>query len=155
MLPLIVKWVHIVGAMLFIGTGFGSAWYKMRAHRSSDLRVIAWCDREIVRADWFFTVPSGVLMPVTGLWLAYLYRLPWTTPWILRGIVGYTIAGIFWLPAAALQLRMRRIVDACLASNEPLPAAYHRAQRQWMLLGGPSFAAAVYTLWVMVAKYAA
>lgn len=155
MLPLVVKAIHLMAAMFFLGFGMGSVFYKVRAYQSGDVRVIAFCDREIVRADWLFTVPSGVVLPLSGLFLVHLYRMPWTTPWVLVGLGGWAVAGLSWLPAAFLQLRMRRLALEAHARGAELPAAYHRAHRVWMLLGAPSFAAAMIVLWAMVAKAAA
>lgn len=151
---LLLKTIHVLGATLFLGTGLGSAWYKLRAWRSGDVAVIAWTDREVVRADWLFTVPAGIAMPVTGLWMASLVGLPWTTPWLAWAIGGYVLAGLTWLPAAALQLRMRRLSALALAQGTALPPAWHQAQRTWTLLGLPSFAATLVTVVVMVTRQA-
>jgi uncharacterized membrane protein len=148
----LLKTVHVLAAILFLGTGLGSAWYKFRADRSGDLRVIAWCQREIVLADWLFTVPAAVLLPATAVGLVAVVGYPWSTPWILWGLGGYALAGVCWLPAVWLQLRMRRLADEALQRGEPLPPAFHRAARSWALLGVPSFLAALATLWVMVAR---
>jgi uncharacterized membrane protein len=152
---LILKTVHILAAVVFLGTGFGSAYYRFRADRSGDPRVVAWCQHEIVRADWWFTVPSGLSLPVTAMALVIYEGIPWRTPWILWGIAGYVTAGVFWLPAAWLQLEMRRLADAALSLGEPLPPRYHRCARIWAALGVPSFLAAMLTVWVMVAKHTA
>jgi len=152
---LVLKTVHILSAMLFLGTGFGSAWYRFRADHSQDVRVIAWCQREIVRADWFFTVPAGLLLPATALGMIQYLQLPWQTTWIMGGLAGYSIAGVFWLPAVWLQIQMRRLADHALATETPLPPVYFRYARMWLWLGFPSFLSALGTLWFMVAKHAA
>lgn len=155
MLALYLKAIHVGAAILFLGTGLGSAFYKWRADRSGSVAVAAWAQRNVVLADWLFTVPSGIVLPGTGLWLAHLYGLPFTTSWVLFGIVGFAIAGLTWLPAAWIQLRMRRLADEALASGAPLPEEFHRLHRFWLALGVPSFGAAVATIWVMVGKHAA
>jgi uncharacterized membrane protein len=154
-LYLALKALHILSAMLFFGTGLGSAWYRLRADRSGDVRVIAWCQREIVLADWVFTVPSAVLLPASAVAMIEVLGVPWRTGWILWAFAGYSIAGLCWLPAAWLQILMRRLADDALASGAPLPPAFHRYARIWLVLGFPSFAAAMATLWLMVAKHAA
>lgn len=154
MLYLIVKTLHVLGAVLFLGTGLGSAWYKLRAARSRDVRVVAWCDAEVVFADWVFTVPAGVLVPATGLWLVWLYHLPLATPWVWQGLLGYCIAGVTWLPAAVLQIRMKRLSARAVTEQRDLPAAWYRMQRAWALLGVPSFAATLAVVWMMVSKQA-
>ena len=148
----VVKALHVFAAMLFLGAGLMSAYYKIRADRSSDLHVIAWYQQEMVRADWLFTVPSGVLLPSTGFWLIYQYGLPWSTRWVQLGLGGYAVAGLLWLLAARLQMRMREMTAKALRDGEALPETFHRANRIWRLLGIPAFTTAVWTLWVMVAK---
>jgi uncharacterized membrane protein len=152
MLILTVKTLHILGVVLFLGTGLGSAWYKLRAGRSRDAAIAAWCDAEVVFADWVFTVPSGVAVPATGLWLVYLYGLPLATPWVWQGIAGYCIAGATWLPAAVLQIRMRRLSARAAADGTLLPEDWYRMQKIWTLLGLPSFGATLAVVWMMVTK---
>lgn len=151
---MVLKTIHVLGAVLFLGTGAGSAYYKLRANASKEVAVIAWCDAEVVRADWWFTVPSGVLMPVTGLWLVELYRLPLATPWVWQALAGYTIAGLTWLPAAFMQVRMKRLSAVAKRDATPLPPAWHRMQRAWAMLGVPSFGATMAVVWMMVSKQA-
>jgi uncharacterized membrane protein len=69
-------------------------------------------------------------------------------------MAGYAVAGLAWLPAAVLQIRMRRLAEAALAADQPLPQTYDRMQLTWAALGLPSFAASVFVVWVMVAKWA-
>ncbi len=152
MLFFAVKALHILGATAFLGTGAGSAWFKVRAWRSGDVHVVAWTDAEVVQADWVFTVPSGLLMPATGFWLAWLQGLPWDTPWLVAGLTGYAVAGLTWLPAAWLQVKMKRLSAAARDAKAPLPRAWHDAQVGWLILGLPSFSMTMLTLWLMVAK---
>ena len=155
MLILVLKTIHVLGAVLFLGTGLGSAYYKFRAGASKDARVVAWCDAEVVRADWIFTVPAGLIMPVSGLWLVVIYRLPLQTPWVWQGLLGYAIAGITWLPAAYLQIRMRTLSKLAAAEERALPAEWYPMQRTWALLGLPSLTVTTAALWTMVTKQAA
>lgn len=147
-----LKATHVLFAMLYLGTGLGSAYYKLRAYASRDPQIIAFCDREIVRADWIFTVSSGVVMPVTGLAMVSLLQLPWKTSWLVAAFALYVLAGLLWLWAAALQLRMRRLSQLAAEAGQPVDSAYHRAHRQWLLLGFPAFVAAVATVVLMVVK---
>lgn len=147
-----LKVLHVVAAMVFLGTGLGSAWYRWRADRSGSPAVVVWCQEEIVRADLYFTVPSAVLLVVSGWGMVHTLGLPWSTPWILAGAAGFATSGLFWLPAWYLQLELRRLAREAHARGEPLPPRYWRAARVWALLGVPSFGAALLTVWAMVAK---
>jgi len=152
LLILAAKTLHIISATIFFGAGLMSAWWKLRGDRSGDVRVIAFAQREIVLADWVFTVPSGFISPLTGAYLVHAYSLPWTTDWVVVSIGGFVVATVCWLPAAALQVKLKRMADEALAQGTPLPAQFHRYNRVWLLLGVPAFAAAVGIIWTMVAK---
>lgn len=152
---LVLKTVHILAAMVFLGLGAGSAWYRLRADFTDDAHVIAWVQKEIVKADWYFTVPAGVAMPLTGVGLIHALHLPWTTPWIVAGFLGYCVAGVCWLPAVWLQIEMRKLAEEARAKGTPVPALFHKYARYWAALGVPSFGASVVTVWVMVAKHVA
>jgi uncharacterized membrane protein len=148
----LAKTLHILSATIFFGAGLMSAWWKVRADRSGDVKVVAWAQGEIVFADWVFTVPSGVVSPVTGAFLVWSYGLPWTADWVLGSLGGFAVATVCWLPAAWLQLRMRALADEAARVGGPLPPEFHRLNRIWLLLGVPAFAAAVFVIWTMVAK---
>ena len=149
---LLIKVLHLLSATLFFGTGLGTAWYKVRADRSGDLRIIAWAQRNVVFADWVFTVPSGALMPITGLWMVTLLNIRWTAPWVLWSLGGWAAAGALWLPAAFLQIRMKRLANRALADGAELPEAFHRANRIWLALGVPAFTISVWVIYIMVTK---
>lgn len=152
MLFLLLKTAHVLGSTVFFGTGLGSVWFRLHAVRSGQVGLVAWADAAVVKADWFFTVPAAVLMPASGLWLVELYRMPLTTPWVLAGLVGYAVAGLTWLPAAFLQVRLQKLSAKAAADGAPLPGAWHRAHRTWLALGVPSFTATMFVFWVMIAK---
>lgn len=152
---LVLKALHVLAAVVFLGTGLGSAWYRDRADRSGDLRNIAWAQREIVRADLLFTVPSALLLPLTGAGMVWNSGLPWTTGWILAGFGGYLVAGLCWLPAFWLQIELRKLADRALEEGSALPPRYRQYAAWWRALGVPSFLAAITAVWVMVAKHAA
>lgn len=151
-LLLTVKSLHVLSATIFFGAGLMSAFWKFRGDSSGDVRVVAWAQRQVVLADWLFTVPSAVVSPLTGAWLVHAYGLPWRTPWVVVSLVGFAVAAGLWLPAAWIQLELRRITQRCLAGGEALPARFHHLNRVWLALGVPAFAASVVIIYAMVAK---
>jgi uncharacterized membrane protein len=56
------------------------------------------------------------------------------------------------LPVVGIQIRLRQIVAACLASGDPLPARYYRLSRIWFILGWPAFVGLVAVFFLMVLK---
>ena len=149
---LLVKWLHIMSSVLLVGTGLGSAYFMFFANRSGDVGTQANVARLVVRADWWFTTPTAIVQPLTGLWMAYLAGWPLTTPWLLASLVLFCFAGLCWLPVLYLQVRMAAMACAAHEQHTDLPALYWRYARRWEWLGYPAFAAMLLVFFLMVVK---
>ena len=151
-LYLTLKWLHILSSVVLVGTGLGSAYYMFFANRSRDLAAQAVVTRLVVQADWWFTTPTVLLQPATGLAMVYLAGFPLSTPWIAASLALYAIAGLCWLPVVWLQIRMRALAQQAAEAGTPLAPLYWRYARWWEWLGYPAFAAMVVVFYLMVAK---
>lgn len=149
---LTLKWIHILSAILLLGTGLGTAFHGLASNLSRDVRAIAVANRNVVRADWLFTTPTVILQPVTGIWLALEQGWPLTTGWIILSLALYVLTASCWLPVVWLQVRMRRMAEMAADRGEPLPPRYSTYFRIWFALGWPAFAAMMIILWLMVFK---
>jgi len=149
---LTVKWLHILSSTFLFGTGIGSAFYMLFTSISRDVRAIAVVSRHVVLADWIFTATTGLIQPVTGIYLIYPAGFPWTSTWIMWSIALYLLAGACWLPVVWIQYRMRDMAQAAASANTELPPGYWRYLRIWVALGIPAFFALVIVFWLMVAK---
>jgi len=149
---LVVKWLHIVSSVLMVGTGLGSAFYMFFANRSGCLPAQAVVSRLVVRADWWFTTPTVLIQPASGLLLAHLAGWSLTTPWLALSLGLFLLAGACWLPVVWLQIRMAAMAQQALAGKAALPPLYGRYARYWELLGYPAFAAMALVFFLMVNK---
>ena len=147
-----LKLLHILSSVVMVGTGFGSAFYMFMANRSNNLQAQLVVSRLIVKADWWFTTPTIIFQPVSGLALVYLAGWPMDAPWLLWTYALYAVAGLCWLPVVWLQIQMRNMVSVANASSMPLPALFWRYARNWELLGYPAFVAMLVIYWLMVNK---
>ena len=66
MLYFIVKYLHVLGAIVILGTGTGVAFFMLMAHRSGDPAFIARTAATVVIADMLFTLTAVLLQPLTG-----------------------------------------------------------------------------------------
>lgn len=148
----ILKYLHIIGAAVLLGTGSGIAFFMLMAHRSNDAAFIARTAGIVVLADTIFTLTAVVAQPVTGYMLAETLGLSLSTPWIAASLALYVVAGLFWVPVVWMQMRMRELAATAATTGEPLPDAYHRLFRAWFAFGFPGFGAVLAILWLMVAK---
>jgi uncharacterized membrane protein len=149
---LVVKWLHILSSTLLFGTGIGSAYYMYFASRTRDPRTVAQVVRLVVIADWAFTTPTIILQPATGLWLVHLAGYPLSSRWLVLSMALYLLAGAAWLPVVWMQIRMRDLAIGAAATGAPLPPAYERMLRAWVLLGIVAFVSLVVVYWLMVSK---
>ncbi|HET9428733.1 MAG TPA: DUF2269 domain-containing protein [Allosphingosinicella sp.] len=149
---LVLKYLHLVGAVVLLGTGAGIAFFMFMANRTRDAVIVAATARIVVAADFIFTATAVVAQPVTGLFLAWHVGYSLTEGWIVASILLYLVTGAFWLPVVWMQVRMRDLAIAAAASGAALPAAYHRLYRLWFAFGFPAFAAVLGILWLMIAR---
>ncbi|RYD90396.1 MAG: DUF2269 domain-containing protein, partial [Sphingomonadales bacterium] len=122
------------------------------AHLSRDAATIASVGRMVVRADWIFTGSSGVIQPLSGVWLAQHAGWALDTPWLLVSIGLYLLAFACWVPVVRLQIVAQRLAAQALAAGTPLGPDYYRAMRWWFALGWPAFLGLLGVFWLMIAK---
>ena len=132
-LPLL-RWLHVIGACVLLGTGAGIAFFMLMAHRTGDARNVAHVAGTVVIADLLFTAMAVVAQPVTGALLAWGIGWSLLEPWILASLALYVLTGLCWLPVVAIQVRLRDLA------------------REAAALGIPAFAAVLAILWLMLAR---
>jgi uncharacterized membrane protein len=149
---LILRWLHVVGATVLLGTGAGIAFFMLMAHRTRDPHLIAHVAGVVVIADTLFTLSAVVAQPVTGTLLAY--RMGWTLQdgWLTLSIVLFVLTGLFWLPVVWIQMELRRLAEEAARTRSGLPARYDRLFRIWFACGIPAFAAVLAIIWLMIAR---
>ncbi|MBY0337825.1 MAG: DUF2269 domain-containing protein [Acetobacteraceae bacterium] len=151
-LLLALRWLHVIGAAVLLGTGAGIAFFMLMAHRSRDARMIAHVAGTVVVADAVFTATAVVAQPVTGALLAWGLGWSLAEGWILLSLGLYVVTGLFWLPVVWIQLRLRDLARGAAAAGAPLPPEYHRLFRIWFLCGFPAFFAVLAIIWLMLAR---
>lgn len=148
----LAKYLHIVGSTVLFGTGIGTAFQMVWAMRTGKIETIHSVTSGVVIADWIFTMPAGIVQPLTGIWLVWLQGYSLAEPWLLAAYALYVVAFCAWVPVVGLQIRIRNLAAAALAAGHPLPAAARRAYHWWFALGWPAFAALTAIYWLMIAK---
>jgi uncharacterized membrane protein len=148
----LVKYLHVLGAIVILGTGTGIAFFMLMAHRSGDAGFIARTASLVVMADMLFTLSAVLLQPVTGALLMWLSSTTLTDHWLATSLGLYVVAGLFWVPVVFLQIEMRDLARSAAAGSQPLPARYHLLFRRWFCCGIPGFGSVMAILWLMIAK---
>lgn len=152
MLYLWLKFTHVLSATILFGTGIGTACVMFYGHHTRNVSLIAGIARYVVFADWVFTTSSAVIQLVTGLWMVSLAGYSFSSFWIWGSILGYTIAGLCWLPVVYLQIKMRDVAIQANATNTSLPEQYYRYFNYWFYLGWPAFISLIIVIYLMTNK---
>ena len=148
----VIKYLHVLGAIVILGTGTGIAFFMLMAHRSRDPSYIARTAATVVIADMLFTLSAVVLQPVSGGLLMALNGIDFHERWLIASLVLYAIAGMFWIPVVFTQMEMRNLAAAAAAQNQPLPQRYFTLFHRWFLFGIPGFGSVMIILWLMIAR---
>ena len=128
----LVKYLHVLGAIVILGTGTGIAFFMLMAHRSGDAAFIARTAATVVIADMLFTLTAVLLQPVTGGVLMMLSATAITERWLAglaRALRGRrAVLGARDLHAdrdarsraqrgGAERSRCRRVISCCSAAG--------------------------------------
>jgi uncharacterized membrane protein len=148
----IVKYLHVLGAIVILGTGTGIAFFMLMAHRTSDASFIARTAAVVVIADMLFTLSAVIIQPISGGLLMMLSAASFTERWLMVSLALYGLAGVFWIPVVFMQIEMRDLARAADEKAQSLPPRYFVLFRRWVLFGIPGFGSVVMILWLMIAK---
>lgn len=149
---LVLKYLHLLGAIVLIGTGAGIAFFMVMAHFTRNVSKIAGVARIVVTADFVFTASAIIAQPITGGLLAREAGYDLSEGWIVLSIILYIVIGIFWLPVVVIQMRMRDIAERAEHVGTALPARYDVLFWTWFIFGFPAFGAILAILWLMMAR---
>jgi uncharacterized membrane protein len=147
-----LKFLHLIGAAVLLGTGAGIAFFMLLGHFTGKPATIAAIARIVVIADFVFTATAVIVQPITGWLLAREIGYALTDAWVMWSIVLYIVTGMFWLPVVWMQMRIRDLAAQAANTGTPLPRAYHRLFWWWFAFGFPAFAAVLAIYWLMITK---
>ncbi|PYI55459.1 DUF2269 family protein [Paenibacillus flagellatus] len=134
-----MKWLlllHVLGAVMFIGNVVTAAFWKIRAERSGELSHIHRTAKNVMIADYAFTLPGIVLLIGTGEMMAgqlgYSHA-DWN--WMTVSLALFVLTGLLW---AAVLIPNQRIMiresERSLREGKLTPR-YRKASRTWDNVG--------------------
>jgi uncharacterized membrane protein len=148
----VLKYIHVIGAAVLLGTGGGISFFMLVAHLRSEVMGIAAVARIVVLADFVFTATTVVIQPITGVLLAREVGYSLSEGWLLLSIILYLVTGAFWFPVVWMQMRMRDLAVAAARKNAELPVTYHRLFWLWFSFGFPAFGSVLGIFWLMIVR---
>jgi uncharacterized membrane protein len=152
MLYLILKSLHIVSVVLFLGNIITGVFWKAHADRTGDLRARAQALDGVIKSDRIFTTPNVLVIVLTGVGTALVGKIPiLSTPWILWSIILFGVSGFAFAFVAPTQKKLLANVRAGIEGNWDR-AGYDALSKKWTVWGTVATAAPLVAVFLMVLK---
>ncbi|MBB3063220.1 DUF2269 domain-containing protein [Microbulbifer rhizosphaerae] len=143
---LLLKTLHVISAIVVLGTGVGIAWYTLRGWLSGDRQVFRWISRETVTADWVFTTSAIVMLLGSAAGMLSIYPAWLQQSWLKVAMTLTVLVFLLWLPVMVLQYRLR------IHAQKSSDLEVHRVMKLWCALGAAAFPLMIAIVFLMVAK---
>ncbi len=134
-----VKFVHVLGVVLFLGNIIVSAVWKTQADRTGNPVVIAFACRLVNMTDLLFTAFGSVLIVIGGIGLFHATGISISdSPHLTIGIGLFGMAAMLWVTGLLpLQIYMSKLAAKTVSAGETeMPAKYERSRKLWNIIGG-------------------
>lgn len=141
--------LHILGAVLFMGNIIVSALWMVAAEQSGDRAALRFAAGALNWADVIFTAPGILLLLVNGFILAYAAWGGLAQGWIVLALALFILSGVVW--AVFLIPLQTRLIALSSQSDAP-PAAFFSALRRWYVWGAVATISPLASLVLMVFK---
>lgn len=145
--------LHLLGAVLFVGNIVTAAFWKVAADLRRDPAIVHQAARNVMLADWIFTLPGLALLIITGSLMAERSGIGMGGfNWLTTSLILFGITGAIWLAALIpLQRKMIRLSEQSVRSGS-LSEAYRKASKQWAVYGIAATLLPVVVLYLMIAQ---
>ncbi len=150
---MLLKTVHIIGAIILLGNIIVTAVWKAMADRTNNPQIISFAQRLVTRTDFLFTLPGVILLLATGDFIAYtMMSDSWSIPWIFWGRVLFTTTGLIWvLVLVPIQIKQAKLARG-FADGSDIPERYWQLNRLWMIFGSIAVILPLMAVPIMVIK---
>ncbi|MFC5648099.1 DUF2269 family protein [Paenibacillus solisilvae] len=145
--------MHLIGVVIFVGNIITAAFWKVRADIQKDPVIIHNTVKNVMLADYVFTLPSLVLIVGSGITMAVRADLPMGgMNWLSLSVLLFAVTGVIWLAVLLpLQRGMIRHSAASIDSGN-ICAAYRRISSYWAVFGIAATLLPIVILYLMVSK---
>ena len=121
------KWVHVTGAVLWVGGGLTLTILALKAERSSEPAEMAMIARQAAFVGERVFAPVGLLVLLAGIGMVANLHLGFGTSWIVLGLVGYAITFLTGLLVLGPQAkRIGHLIETVGAEAAETQAAIKR-----------------------------
>jgi uncharacterized membrane protein len=114
-----IKFLHIIGVIMFLGNITISAVWRLFAEKSGEASVVKQSLKMITLTDLLFSLPGVILIGVTGHILSPQFGGIAGHSWIYHSYAMLTVSVLIWLAALIpIQIKQRRLLATDAAAME-------------------------------------
>jgi uncharacterized membrane protein len=149
-----LKILHVAAVVIFLGNLVTGILWKIHGDQTSDPVIIRHTVAGLIRADRWFTIPGVALILIGGFGAALVGGLPLLrTPWILAGIILFTISGFAYMGRV---VPLQRLMLAAARSGVETGTfdwdRYRALSRSWNVWGSIALLTPVLAMIGMIVK---
>ena len=150
---LLLKFLHILGGIIFVGNIIVTAFWKFMADRTREPSIAAFGQRMVNMTDFVFTSLGAFTIIITGFMMARNFSENiWEVTWIAWSLGLFLASGFLWavvlFPVQVKQAWMARE----FSSEEEIPSNYWRLGRIWIAFGTLAVLLPLINVYIMVVK---
>jgi uncharacterized membrane protein len=143
--------MHILGAVLFIGNMVVTAAWMSLARRSKNAEALRLGVQGIMFTDAVFTTPGALLLLLNGgILSAPYFKTNWH--WLVAGIILYILSGALWGIAVIPAQKKLAHAMSRMPAGGPIPAECDALMAKWFRFGGMATLLPLIALALMVFK---
>lgn len=133
---LLLKALHIIGVVLFLGNITITGWWKFMADKTKQPQIIAFAQRQVTLTDFVFTAVGSTLVLLAGWGNAALHGMNiFQIKWLSWGLFLFTLSGLIWLAILIpIQIRQAKMAKLFACGGE-ITAEYWRLNKKWYVWG--------------------
>ncbi len=133
---LILKSLHIIGAILFLGNIIVTGWWKVMANKTNNPVIIGFAQRQVTLTDFVFTAGGATLLFLAGMANVGIHEMSiMNTSWILWGYILFGISGVLWV-AILIPIQIKQGKEAKhFTVDTVISDAYWKRETIWLVAG--------------------
>ncbi|WP_110945080.1 DUF2269 family protein [Paenibacillus phocaensis] len=145
--------LHLIGVLLMVGNIVTAAFWKIRADRTGNPRIMHHAAKNVMIADYVFTIPGLALIVLSGgMMTGSLGYSLMGLNWLTFSLSLFALTGLIWLLILLPMQRQMIRLSADGIESGSVPADYHKASRNWAIYGTVATLLPLGILYLMVTK---
>jgi len=141
---------HLIGMVMFMGNLMISSVWKLSAERSKHPTLICFALRQVAMTDLVFGAAGISLMFFSGIVIASMQGLSWSSSWLMGSSGLFALACGLWLGVMVPVHARQKMMSIDIAAGRPIASRYWQLSWIWFIAAAASLCALFFGAYWMV-----